>query len=68
MDCAFIVTWKMPFPGREKAALDVAREVDAYWGRLAAEGKCSEPEWFFYSDRGMWMVKVDANTLWHLSE
>jgi hypothetical protein len=66
MDSALIVTWRTPIPGREKAALDYAVEVNEYWGKLAADGKCSEPEMFFLSDYGMWMVKGTTDTLWQL--
>jgi hypothetical protein len=68
MDCAAIATWKMAFPGREKLALDFGLECNAYWEKLAAEGKCSAPETFMYSDRGMWMVKGDPDTLRELIE
>jgi hypothetical protein len=58
----------MPVHGREKLALDLGVEVNEYWGKLAAEGKCSEPEMFFYADRGMWMVKGDLQTLRQLCD
>jgi hypothetical protein len=65
MDAAIIVSWKLPFPGREKEALDYVREVQEYWGKLAAEHKCSQPETFFFetSGRGLWIVTGDRETL-----
>lgn len=64
MDTAIVVTWKMPFPGREKLALDYGAEVNDYWGKFAAEGKCSQPEIFFFeTGHGLWMVKGDRDTL-----
>ncbi|MDA8302373.1 MAG: hypothetical protein M0005_12740 [Actinomycetota bacterium] len=65
MDAAIVVSWKLPFPGREKEALDYAREVNEYWGNLAAEGKCSQPEMFFFETdgRGLWIVKGDREVL-----
>lgn len=65
MDAAMIVSWKLPFPGREKEALDYAREVNEYWGKLATEGKCSQPEIFFSETggHGLWIIKGDRDTL-----
>lgn len=64
MKYAYVVTWKGAVPGREKFALDYGREVEEYWGKFAADGKCSEPETFFFPDgHGMWMVKGDFETL-----
>ena len=64
MKYAFVVTWKAPYPGREQLALDYGYEVAEYWGKLAAEGKCTEPEMFLFPDgHGMWMVKGEFETL-----
>ncbi len=64
MDSAIIVTWSEPIPGREKKALAYGAEVQEYWGRLASEGRCSAPEWFFFPNgHGLWMVKGDRGTL-----
>lgn len=64
MDTALVITWKVPFPGREKHALDFAAEADQYWGKLAAEGKCTTPEWYFLPEGwGMWMVKGERRVL-----
>lgn len=64
MDTALVVNFKMPFPGRERQALDYASEVDGYWGRLASEGKCSPPESFFFeTGHGLWVVKGERDTL-----
>jgi len=68
MNSALIATWRMPLQGREKLALDYALEVNEYWGKLSAEGKSSEPEMFFFSDRGMWMVKGTPDALWQILE
>jgi hypothetical protein len=48
-------------------ALDYGVEVSEYWGKMAAEGKCSPPEMFFFSNgHGLWMVKGDIDTLWSI--
>jgi hypothetical protein len=42
-------------------------EVKEYWTKLAAQGKCSPPEVFFFSNGdGLWMVKGDIDTLWSI--
>jgi hypothetical protein len=52
---------------RETLALDYGVEVKEYWTKLAAEGKCSPPELFFFSNgHGLWMVKGDIDTLWSI--
>lgn len=67
MDCAFIVTWSAPYPGREAAALDFAADSDAYWSSIAADGRCTPPEWFFHpAGWGMWMVKGERAVLTEL--
>jgi hypothetical protein len=67
MDSALIVTWTRPTAGREKLALDYGMEVKDYWTKLAAEGKCSPPELYFFSNgHGLWMVKGDIDTLWSI--
>ena len=68
MDCAVIATWKMAFPGREKLGLDFGIECNAFWEKIAADGKYSGPEMFMYSDHGMWMAKGDAATLREIIE
>jgi hypothetical protein len=57
--------------GRETLSLDYGLEIKEYWTKLAAEGKCSPPELFFFSDgHGLWMVKGDIDSLWsiHIEE
>jgi len=67
MKYAYVVTWTTPVPGREELALEFGLEVAEYWGKFAAEGKCTEPEFFFFPDgHGMWIVKGEFETLEHL--
>jgi len=64
MKAALMVHFREPVPGREKLALDYRADVDEYWGKLAADGKCTFPELFFGSvGGGVWMVKGDLETL-----
>ena len=64
MKAAVVVSWTVPKVGREKQSIAYAREVDEVWGKFAADGKCSEPEWF-WATRGhsLWIVKADYETL-----
>ena len=64
MDAAFVTTWRVPFPGREQKALELAGESAEFWGKQAAEGRCTAPEWFFFPNGvGMWMVKGERTVL-----
>lgn len=58
MKAAFVVTWSSPVPGRERKAIEYFREVNEFYGKLAAEGKCTEPEWFLAPHgHNIWFVK-----------
>jgi hypothetical protein len=64
MDAAIVLTWSAPFPGREKKALEYAAQCGEYWGKLAAEGRCTKPEWFMLpTGGGIWMVKGERRVL-----
>jgi hypothetical protein len=69
MQAAMVVTWTRPVPGREAKALDYGIEVAEFWGKKAAEGKCTVPEMFF-SDRGrgMWIVNGDRDVLQQIED
>lgn len=62
---AVFVTYTGPIPGRESEALEFAVEVAEYWGKLAADGKCTVPEQFYSSatQKGYWIVKGDRDEL-----
>lgn len=64
MKAALMVKWSGVIPGREKATAEYALEVAEYWGKAAADGKCSEPEFFVGSgDVVYWMVKGEEDDL-----
>ena len=64
MKAAMIVHFHRAFPGFEVKAVEYGMEVNEYWGKLAAEGKCTTPEMFFETTGyGQWMVKGDLETL-----
>lgn len=70
MKAALLVTWTAPFPGREMKALEFAVEANEYWGKIAAEGKCTPPEEFVSpgTGHGYWLVKGDRATLAELMQ
>jgi hypothetical protein len=47
MDTAMVFTWTGPVVGREAKAVDLFPESKDFFGKLAADGKCSELEVFF---------------------
>lgn len=64
MKAALVVSWTGIRTGREAQAVEYGREVDDYWGKLAAEGKCSEPKWFWaMAGPSLWIVEGDYETL-----
>ena len=64
MKAALVVSWTGIRTGREALAVDYGREVDDYWGKLAAEGKCSQPKWFWaMSGPSLWIVEGEYETL-----
>jgi hypothetical protein len=68
-DAALVSTWGAPVRGREAKSLEVFMEFLGYWGKQAAEGRCSEPEPFFASDGsgGMAIVKGRSDALMELA-
>ena len=68
-DAALVSTWGRAVPGREAKAIEVFMEFMQWWGKQAAEGKCSEPEPFFATDGsgGMSVVRGKADMLLELA-
>lgn len=64
MKGAMVVTWTGVRPGRERMALDYGREVDDFFGKFAAEGKCATPKWFFArTGTNVWLVEGELEDL-----
>lgn len=64
MKAALVVSWTMPKPGHEKDAIAYGREVDEAWGKAAAEGRCTEPEWYWASrGHSLWIVRGEMESL-----
>lgn len=70
MKAAILVTWGNPVPGREMKALEFGLEANEYWGKIAAEGKCTTPEQFISpaTGHGYWIVKGEREVLFELME
>ena len=49
---ALVTTWSQPARGRENKAVEGFMDFLTFWGKLAADGKVSEPEPFFSYDGG----------------
>jgi hypothetical protein len=47
MDTALVFTWTGPVVGREAKVVDLFPESKEFFGKLAADGKCSELDVFF---------------------
>ena len=72
-DAAIVTRWGAPVRGREAKALEVFMEFLGFWSKLAAEGKCSEPEAMLASDGsgGMSIVRgkvTDLAEIWESTE
>jgi hypothetical protein len=69
MEAAFVVRYTRPTPGREKLAIELGVEIDAYYRKAAADGKCTEPETFVLpSGLSIWFVKGEESDLLELTE
>jgi hypothetical protein len=67
---ALFATYLHPFPGREKEALELGMESAEFYGKLAAEGKCTPPEQFLSTATGKvyWFVKGQRDELRKMME
>jgi hypothetical protein len=69
-DVAVITTWGHPARGREAKSLEVFMDALTFWGKKAADGKCSEPDAFYADDasNGMLIVKGKSDALQEIQE
>lgn len=64
MKAAMVVKFTTAIPGREKAALAYAHEVDDFWGKKAVDGLCTEPKWFWApTGESLWFVEGEYDAL-----
>lgn len=64
MQAAMVTMWTGALVGREMKALEYGAEAIELWGKQAAAGRCTPPE-FFFADAGggMFMVRGDLAEL-----
>lgn len=72
-DAAIVTTWGNTVVGRERKSLEVFQDFLTFWGKKAADGKCSEPEAYFGIDAGSGMSVVkgkldDLMEIWESEE
>lgn len=62
---ALLVTYGCPYPGREMKALELSAEVATFYGKSAAEGRCTEPVEFVSTGtgKGFWFVIGERDDL-----
>ena len=63
---ALMISYGLPIPGREVQALNNLADGQAIFGKLAADGKCAEPEVFHRADGGGFMlIRAEAPEILH---
>ena len=64
MKAAIVGKFTAPVPGREKAGIAYAREVDDFYGKKAAEDLCTVPKWFWDPvGENLWIVEGEYDAL-----
>ena len=59
-NAALLLTYTKPIPGREGKAMEIFADALTTFGKLAADGKCAEPEVFHhFIGGGMFIVKTE---------
>jgi len=65
-NAALVINYNVPIPGREGKAMEVFADGLTIFGRLAADGKCAEPEVFHHLvGGGMMIVKTESIEMAH---
>jgi hypothetical protein len=60
-NAALRLSYTKPIPGREAKAMEVFADALTIYGKLAADGKCAEPEVFHHLvGGGMFLVKTET--------
>ncbi len=59
-NAALMLSYTKPIPGREAKAMEVFADALTMYGKLAADGKCAEPEVFHHLiGGGMFIIKTE---------
>ncbi len=65
-NAALVFSYGVPVPGREAKALQNFADAQVLFGKLAADGRCSEPEIFHHGyGGGMMIVKAEDAAVLH---
>jgi hypothetical protein len=69
-DAALVTTWGGGIAGREAKGLEVFMDALTFWGKQAADGRCSQPEVMFAEDgsNGMLIVRGRSDALREIVE
>jgi hypothetical protein len=60
-NAALMISYTTPVPGREGKAMEVFAGAFTIFGKLAADGKCAEPEVFHHLvGGGMFIIKFET--------
>jgi len=60
-NAALVISYGVPVPGREAAALENFANAQVFFGKLAADGRCSEPEILHHAyGGGMMIVRAES--------
>ncbi len=60
-NAALVIKYNLPIPGREAKAMEVFAEAHTVFGKLAADGICTEPKVFHHLvGGGMMIVKTET--------
>lgn len=64
MRAALVITWRGVLPGREGAFMRYSERTDEFWGKLAADGRVSAPQFYVgLGGKGLWMVTGEFEDL-----
>jgi len=65
-NAALVFSYGVPVPGREEAALENFADAQTFFGKLAADGRCAEPEVFHHGyGGGMMIIKAETPEILH---
>lgn len=65
-NAALVFKYGVPVAGREAAALQNFADAQVFFGKLAADGRCAEPEVFHHGyGGGMMIIKAETPAVLH---
>lgn len=65
-NAALVFSYGVPVPGREALALENFADAQVFFGKMAADGRCAEPEIFHHGyGGGMMIIKAETPAVLH---